>query len=63
MRDHVTTEMIDAVVAIKTNEEAPLAQRDQARFTLQRYTAVADRCGIEPYYREEAETTDRAQDV
>ncbi|KAG8921246.1 hypothetical protein FRC01_000345 [Tulasnella sp. 417] len=63
VRDHVTKEMIDSVVAIRTNEEAPLAQRDQAKFTLQRYTVVADRWGIEPYYREELEATDQAPGV
>ncbi|KAG8921248.1 hypothetical protein FRC01_000347 [Tulasnella sp. 417] len=59
IRGHITKEMIDSVVAIKTNEEAPLAQRDQAKFTLQRYTAVAERCGIEPYYREKDQVTDK----
>ncbi|KAG8946763.1 hypothetical protein FRC04_011419 [Tulasnella sp. 424] len=52
LHEHVTKRMIDDVVAIKTNEEAPEAQRDQATFTLQRYQIVAGRCGIEPYYRE-----------
>lgn len=55
--EHVTKDMVDDVVAIKTNEEAPLAQRDQATFTLQRYKIVADRCGIEPYYRDDVEAT------
>lgn len=59
--DYVTKEMIDSVVAIKTNKEAPLAQRDQAKFTLQRYTVVADGCGIEPYYREEMQASDQVQ--
>ncbi|KAG8896216.1 hypothetical protein FRC00_006266 [Tulasnella sp. 408] len=58
MRDHVTKQMIDAVVAIKTNEEAPLSERIHAKFTLQRYTAAADRCGIEPYHREEVKPSD-----
>ncbi|KAG8946761.1 hypothetical protein FRC04_011417 [Tulasnella sp. 424] len=50
--DYVTKEMVDDVVAIKTDEEAPLAQRDQANFTLERYQIAADRCGIKSYYRE-----------
>ncbi|KAG8921247.1 hypothetical protein FRC01_000346 [Tulasnella sp. 417] len=63
IRDHVKKEMIKFVVEIRTNEEAPLAQRDQAKFTLQRYTAVANRWGIEPYWRESAEALDQAPDV
>ncbi|KAG8946762.1 hypothetical protein FRC04_011418 [Tulasnella sp. 424] len=53
LREYVTKEIIDNVVAIKTDEEAPVAQRDQANFTLERYQIVADRCGIEPYYKED----------
>ncbi|KAG9022166.1 hypothetical protein FS837_006566 [Tulasnella sp. UAMH 9824] len=58
MRGHITKEMIEAVVTIKTNDEAPLSERDHAKFTLQRYTTAADRCGIEPYYREEVQASD-----
>ncbi|KAG8900013.1 hypothetical protein FRC00_000127, partial [Tulasnella sp. 408] len=54
LRDHVPKAVIEAAVAMKENEEAPLTQRGQAIFMLQRYTVAADRCGVEPYYREEA---------
>ncbi|KAG8922974.1 hypothetical protein FRC01_013382 [Tulasnella sp. 417] len=49
----ITKEMINAVVATKEDEGVPLVQRGQAIFTLQRYTVAADRCGIQPYYRED----------
>ncbi|KAG9042800.1 hypothetical protein FS837_010372 [Tulasnella sp. UAMH 9824] len=57
MRGHITKEMIEAVVTIKANEEAPLSERIHAKFTLQRYTTAADQCGIEPYYREEVQAS------
>ncbi|KAG9042801.1 hypothetical protein FS837_010373 [Tulasnella sp. UAMH 9824] len=50
MREHVTWDMIKSVLNIKMNDEAPLSERDHATFTLQRYRAAADRCGIESYY-------------
>ncbi|KAG9019777.1 hypothetical protein FRB90_007920 [Tulasnella sp. 427] len=52
LRDHATTEMIGIVVTIKHTEDAPLVQKGQAIFLLQRYTLVADRYGIDPHYRE-----------
>ncbi|KAG9042194.1 hypothetical protein FS837_011170 [Tulasnella sp. UAMH 9824] len=53
LRDHVPKTVLDAVVALKENEEAPLTQRGQAIFMLQRYTVAADRCGVEPHHRED----------
>ncbi|KAG8900014.1 hypothetical protein FRC00_000128 [Tulasnella sp. 408] len=50
MHEHVTWDMIESVLNIKMNDEAPLSERDHATFTLQRYMAAADRCGIESYY-------------
>lgn len=35
---HITQEMIDAVEAFKEREDAPLVQKGQAIYTLQRYT-------------------------
>ncbi|KAG8971937.1 hypothetical protein FRC05_010472 [Tulasnella sp. 425] len=58
LRGHVPREMIETAVAIKDDGEAPLAQRDQATFMLQRYTIAADRCGVEPYHREAGAATE-----
>ncbi|KAG8896217.1 hypothetical protein FRC00_006267 [Tulasnella sp. 408] len=63
MRDHVTRVMIRSVLDIKVNAEAPLSERDHATFTLQRYTAAAARCGIEPYYGEELQASGQAQGI
>ncbi|KAG9042193.1 hypothetical protein FS837_011169 [Tulasnella sp. UAMH 9824] len=57
MRDYLTEDMIDSVLDIKMNEEAPLSERDHATFTLQRYMAAAHRCGIEPYYGDEMQAS------
>ncbi|KAG9042802.1 hypothetical protein FS837_010374 [Tulasnella sp. UAMH 9824] len=62
LREHVPKAVIEAAVAMKESEEAPLTQRGQAIFMLQRYTAAADRCGVEPYHREEAPTLENEQE-
>lgn len=49
---HITEDMFDAVVAFKEHEDAPLVQKGQAIYTLQRYSEAADRWGCQPYYRE-----------
>ncbi|KAG8955186.1 hypothetical protein FRC04_009644 [Tulasnella sp. 424] len=49
---HITEDMFDAVVAFKEREDAPLVQKGQAIYTLQRYSKAADRWGSQPYYRE-----------
>ncbi|KAG9017467.1 hypothetical protein FRB90_001184 [Tulasnella sp. 427] len=50
---HVTSETIQGIVAVKTSEAAPLAQRGQALYTLQRYMEVAEKNDVIPYYKEE----------
>ncbi|KIO23661.1 hypothetical protein M407DRAFT_244698, partial [Tulasnella calospora MUT 4182] len=57
LHDHITAEMIDIVVKIKVDGDSPMVQKGQAIFLLQRYTLVADRYGIEPYYREDISNT------
>ncbi|KAG8955195.1 hypothetical protein FRC04_009653 [Tulasnella sp. 424] len=56
LRSRISKEMIDAVVEIKEDGDAPLVQRGQAIFMLQRYTLAADRYGVQPYYREDVST-------
>ncbi|KAG8975948.1 hypothetical protein FRC05_004879 [Tulasnella sp. 425] len=51
-REHVTKEMVESIVAIKEHGDVPLVQKGQAIFTLQRYTLVAERWAIQPYYHE-----------
>ncbi|KAG8928094.1 hypothetical protein FRC01_006461 [Tulasnella sp. 417] len=46
-------EMIASVVAIKKNAAAPLVQKGQAIFLLQRYTVAADHLGVQPFHRED----------
>lgn len=57
LRNLISKEMIDAVVALKENENVPLVQKGQAIFMLKRYTLAADRCGIQPLYREDVSRT------
>ncbi|KAG9048547.1 hypothetical protein FS837_012616 [Tulasnella sp. UAMH 9824] len=45
--------MIHSVVAIKEDAAAPLVQRGQAIFLLQRYTLTADRLGVRAFHRED----------
>ncbi|KAG8955176.1 hypothetical protein FRC04_009634 [Tulasnella sp. 424] len=52
LRDHITADMIDIILKIKGDGGTPMVQKGQAIFLLQRYVLVADRYGIEPYYRE-----------
>ncbi|KAG9042195.1 hypothetical protein FS837_011171 [Tulasnella sp. UAMH 9824] len=62
LRDHVPKAVIEAAVAMKKNQDAPLTQRGQAIFMLQRYTVAADRCGVEPYHREEVPPLENEQE-
>lgn len=57
LHDHVTAEMIQIILKIKVGGDTPMVQKGQSIFLLQRYTLVADRYGIEPYYREDPSNT------
>ncbi|KAG8904683.1 hypothetical protein FRC01_008638 [Tulasnella sp. 417] len=50
----ITKELIASVKAIKDDEATPLAQKNQALYMLQRYTASADHCCVAAYHREPA---------
>ncbi|KAG9025416.1 hypothetical protein FS837_004939 [Tulasnella sp. UAMH 9824] len=58
LRDHVSKEVIDSVVAIKEKGVTPIVQKGQAIFMLQRYTLQADRWHVDPYYREDTSNMD-----
>lgn len=49
---HLRGDVIEAIADIRDNMEAPLAQRDQATFTLLRYKAAAGRYDVEPLCKE-----------
>lgn len=59
---HITRELIEAVVAIKESIATPLVQKGQAVFMLQRYTITADRFRITCYHREEASNSERPKE-
>ncbi|KAG8944929.1 hypothetical protein FRC00_010356 [Tulasnella sp. 408] len=54
LRRHVTRGLIASVVSIKKGRNTPTTQKSQAVSLLQRYTQVANQCGVEPFYREAA---------
>ncbi|KAG9049981.1 hypothetical protein FS837_008331 [Tulasnella sp. UAMH 9824] len=57
LHGHVTAGMVRIILKIKVGGDTPMVQKGQAIFLLQRYTLVADRYGIEPYYREDPSNT------
>ncbi|KAG9041788.1 hypothetical protein FS837_011740 [Tulasnella sp. UAMH 9824] len=52
LRLHLSEDIIKAIAQIRDNPEAPLVQRDQASFTLQRYRAAAMGGSVEPLCKE-----------
>ncbi|KAG9048543.1 hypothetical protein FS837_012612 [Tulasnella sp. UAMH 9824] len=53
LRDHITQEMIDAVVMIREDEDVPELPKGQAILLLKRYTWAANSRGIRPFYSED----------
>ncbi|KAG8912856.1 hypothetical protein FRC00_003616 [Tulasnella sp. 408] len=52
LRSHLREDIIKAIADIRDNVEAPLAQRDQATFTLLRYETAAGCYDVEPLCKE-----------
>ncbi|KAG8965572.1 hypothetical protein FRC05_003222 [Tulasnella sp. 425] len=52
LRSRLREDVVKAVLEMRDNSEAPLAQRDQGTFTLIRYKAAAGRCGVVPFCAE-----------
>lgn len=53
LRDHITQEMIDAVVTIREDGDVPELPKGQAILLLKRYTWAANSRGIRPFYSED----------
>ncbi|KAG9049982.1 hypothetical protein FS837_008332 [Tulasnella sp. UAMH 9824] len=54
LRYHVGRDVIESAVRIREDSDTPTVQKGQAIFMLQRYTTVANQCGIEPLYEKDA---------
>lgn len=54
LRRHVSKGLVASVVSIKKGRSTPPTQKGQAISLLQRYTQVANQCGVESFYKEAA---------
>ncbi|KAG8923768.1 hypothetical protein FRC01_012358 [Tulasnella sp. 417] len=53
LSQHIGKGIIHSATRVKDDWDAPIVQKGQAIFMLQRYTRIAHQCGVEPLYQDD----------